>query len=86
MLIYTDGEAIPIIIGKFHYASKLGRYMAGVKRFLRTNDIKHLKPFIGKSIKDQKNKTYVFETNPNSLYRIATSGNESFEQVYRIII
>jgi hypothetical protein len=86
MLIYTDGEALPIIIGKFHYASKLGRYMAGVKQFSRTNDIKHLKPFIGKSIKDQKNKIYIFETNPNSLYRIATSGNESFEQVYRIII
>lgn len=86
MLIYSDGEALPLIIGKFHYASKLGRYMAGVKRFLRTNDIKHLKPFIGKSIKDQNNKTYIFETNPNLLYRIATSGNESFEQVYRIII
>lgn len=86
MLIYTDGQALSITIGKFHYASKLGCYMAAVKRFLRSNDPEHLKPFTGQSVKDSGNKTYIFETNPNALYRIAASGGETFEQIYRIII
>lgn len=86
MLIYTDGEARSITIGQFHDASKLGRYMAGVKRFLRSNDPDHLKPFIGQSVKDNREKIYIFETDPNALYRIAASGSESFEQIYRIII
>jgi len=86
MLIYSNGQANSIIVGTSHQASKLGRYMAGVKRFLRSNDAAHLKPFIEKSVKDSKGKAYVFETNPNAIYRIAASGGESFEQIYRIII
>lgn len=86
MLIYSDGKAHSIIVGTFHQASKLGRYMAGVKRFLRSNDAAHLKAFIGKFVKDSKGTAYVFETTPNALYRIAASGTETFEQIYRIII
>lgn len=86
MLIYSEDQAFSIIIGRFHYASKLGRYMAGVRRFLSSNDLQHLAPFIGKSVKDIHDKTYIFETDPNALYRIAASGSETFEQIYRIII
>jgi len=86
MLVYSEGEASSITISRFHYASKLGRYMAAVRRFLRSNDPEHLEPFIGKSIKDSHDKDYVFETSPNALYRIAASGSETFEQIYRIII
>lgn len=86
MLIYTDGEARSITIGQFRYASKLGRYMAGVKRFLRSNDLDHINPFIGQFVKDSRDNTYIFETDPNALYRIAASGSETFEQIYRIII
>ncbi len=86
MLIYSDGEALSITIGRFNYASKLGRYMAAVRRFLRSNDPSHLEPFIGKSVKDSRDKKYLFETSPNALYRIAASGSETFEQIYRIII
>jgi len=86
MLIYTSGEAISIILGKMPQASKVGRYMAGVSKFLRTNDPASLKAFIGKSATDIDGKKHPFETNPNTLYRISASGAESFEQVYRIII
>lgn len=86
MLIYSGGEAYAIIVGTFPNASKIGRYMAGVRKFLRSNDPAHLKPFIGKSVSDTRGKSYVFETNPNALYRLSASGGESFEQVYRIII
>ncbi len=86
MLIYADGQAHSVTVGTFRDASKLGRYMAAVRRFLRSNDPEHLKPFIGHSIKDNRNKAYAFETNLNALYRIAASGSETFEQVYRIVI
>lgn len=86
MLIYSGNQAIPIVVGTFSQASKAGRYMAAVKRFLRSNDAAHLEPFIGKKVTDKNGKTYVFETNPNALYRLAASGAETFEQVYRIII
>ena len=86
MLIYTDGEARSITVSKFSYASKLGHYSANVKRFLRTNDAEYLTPFIGQSVMDSRKNSYIFETNPNALYRIAASGSKTFEQIYRIVI
>jgi hypothetical protein len=86
MLIYTGGEAIPIILGKMTQASKVGRYMAAVSRLLNNNDLDSFKPFIGKSVTDIDGKKYVFETNPNFLYRISASGTESFKDVYKLII
>jgi hypothetical protein len=86
MLIYSQGESYAVTVATFPNASKVGRYMAAVGKFLRGNDPIHLKPFIGKSIKDAKGKTHIFETNPNAIYRIAASGGKSFEEIYRIII
>lgn len=86
MLIYSGGEAFAIVVGTFPNASKVGRYMAAVRRFLRSNDPAHLKPFVGKLVTDIKGNKHIFETNPNSLYRLSASSGESFEQVYRIII
>jgi hypothetical protein len=86
MLVYTDGQSLRITISQFREASKLGQYMAAVGRFLRTNDAAHLEPFIGKSVRDSKGNRYPLETNPNPLYRIAATGSETFEQIYRIVV
>ena len=86
MLIYSNGEAQAIIVGTSPNASKVGRYMAAVQKFLRSNEPSYLKPFIGKSVADLEGNKHVFETHPNTLYRISASGSESFEQVYRIVI
>ncbi len=86
MLIYSDEQALSIIVRNHKDASMVGKYMSAVKRFLRTNDPKHLDAFIGSSVRDLKKKTYVFETNPNALYRLAVTGSETFEQIYRIVI
>ena len=86
MLIYSNGQAFSIVVGKLRYASAIGRYMAAVKRFLISNEPGHLQPFIGKSVIDRGGTTFGFETNPNALYRLSVSGTESFEQVYRIVI
>ena len=86
MLIYSQGQVLSITVGTFYQASKVGKYMAVVGNFIRTNDINRLKPFIGKFATDNKKQKHEFETNPNTLYRLISTGNETFEQVYRIVI
>jgi hypothetical protein len=85
MLIYSNGDAYPIMLGIAREASKVGRYMSAVRKFMHTNDPASLKPFIGKHATDMRGKTHVFETRPNAIYRLAVNGAESFEQVYRIV-
>ena len=85
MLIYSNGEAKPIVLGTFRHASKAGRYMSAVRKFLQRNNPAALKPFIGKSVTDINGKAHVFETDPNTLYRLDASGTQSFEEIYRYI-
>ena len=86
MLIYTNGEEAVITVGKLTEASKIGRYMSAVAKFIRTNNPSGLAKFSKKYAKDIKGKKYLFETDPNTLYRLANSGTETFEQVYRIAV
>jgi len=86
MPLYSRGREIAIIVGDFDTASLVGRYMSAVGQFLTTNNRALLMPFTGQSATDVKGKAHPFETNPNSIYRLATAGGDVFEQVYRIIV
>ena len=86
LLIYSDGKEHVITVGSFRTASQIGEYMAGVRWFVQTNDLHHIEPFAGKSIKDVSGKRFPLETRPNVLHRLANSGGDSFEQVYRIVV
>ncbi len=86
VLIYSAGREVPITVGDFETASLVGRYMAQVRWFLESNNRAHLKPFVGKSVKDITGKSYLLETNPNALYRLAHATATSFEQIYRIVV
>ena len=86
MLVYSGGRAEIITVGSFKSASLIGKYMSAVSRFLITNDAALLKPFVGRSVSDTSGKKHLFETNPNALYRITSSGGETFESVYRIVV
>lgn len=85
LLIYSSGRERVITASKSRAASQIGKYMAHVRWFLEANDASHLKPFVGKSVKDSAGKFHPFETRPNTLYRLASS-TSSFEQIYRIIV
>lgn len=85
LLIYSGGQERTITVATSRAASRIGEYMAGVRWFLQTNDLDHLKPFIDQSVADSAGKAYLFETRPNVLHRLATGGS-SFEQIYRIIV
>jgi hypothetical protein len=86
MLVYSNGEERRITVSQFKEASKLGRYMAAVGYFLTTNEIDYLEPFIGKWVKDREGMKHLLETNPNILYRLTTTGSQTFEQIYRIVV
>ncbi len=83
--VYSGGQAYEITVPGYEPAALVGRYMAAVKEFLRTNNASNLAPFRGEWVADVYGKRYVFETRPNVLYRLDASGIEPFEQVYKIV-
>ncbi|HEX4737732.1 MAG TPA: hypothetical protein VH331_09230 [Allosphingosinicella sp.] len=85
MRVLSDGQAKMLTVNGFDEASVIGSHLAAVQRFLETNDMAELEPFVRRSVTDAAGKTHVLETDPNSLYRLAAAGSEGFEQVYRLI-
>ncbi len=86
MLLFSEGRVLQVVVGDFDAASKIGRFMAAVGEFLRTNKLAALSEFEGVSVADVSGKVHVFETRPNALYRLASAHDQSFEHIYRIIV
>ncbi len=84
--LFSRGKAIVVEVRGKEPASAVGRYMAAVGAFLHSNAVELLKPFIGQSVRDAARKHHPFETNPNTLHRLAAGGERSFEEIYRIIL
>ena len=85
MPIFTGGKQLAITVNN-KSASLIASYLSAVGRFLKTNDPKFLAKFVGRHVKDVNGKIYVFETNPNTLYRLSSAGGEPFEEIYRIVL
>lgn len=85
MLIYSEGKQISVKL-RTGSARHAGKYMSAVGAFLRSNNIRILDQFIDRGVKDIAGKRHVFETNPNTLYRLASSTDDAFEQIYRIVL
>ena len=81
--LYSNQGSIRVLVDDAN-ASSLGEFMAGVRKFLRTNKIKHLAPFVGGGIADVKGKYHRFETNPEELYRLDAKGRAVFHQIYQL--
>jgi len=85
MLLYSGGRAEVVTVNRA-VSSDIGRYMGVVSRFLSTNDPSSLYMFDDRGIVDATGRYHPFETDPNTLYRLAHAGTETFEQVYRIVV
>lgn len=83
-IITMNGPHLVKVAG-FETASLIGKHSAAVGKFIETNDASLLKPFEGVSITDTSDKAHFLETRPNHLYRLAASGSDTFEMVYRLI-
>jgi len=84
MPIFTKGEARTISVSGYENSRLVGSFMAAVGRFLETGDPAHLKPYVGKSVKDASGRKHPFETDPNTLYQLTSGGADDFSQIYRI--
>ena len=85
MLVYSKGEARTVTVDR-PAASDIGTYMSAVNRFLHTNLPTFLQPFEHRGVTDIRGIYHPFEIDPNTLYRLAHSGDEPFEQHYKIIV
>jgi hypothetical protein len=84
MTSFVDGRTAVLKL-KGEQASINGRFMAAVGQFLDTNNYGFVEPYVGVSVRDTSGKRHVFETSPNTLYRLSSAQDEPFEQNYRII-
>jgi hypothetical protein len=82
--ITTRGEKELVVRG-FEPASWAMSHRNAVRQFVETPDASLLKPFEGVSITDIRGQKYTLETRPNFLYRLAATGGEPYEQVYRLV-
>ncbi len=83
--VFSGGQAHEITVAGYAESELVGRYMAAVGEFLRTNDPSNLRPFVGEWVSDTNGRPYLLETRPNTLYRLHASGVEPFEQIYKIV-
>jgi len=81
--IYSRGRIVELWLPEDE-ASKAGRFMAAVGRFLPTGDESELRPFVGQGVRDVKGTFHPFETNENTLYRIDTTGELSVPEIYKV--
>lgn len=86
MTVVSKGRVFKAILPNFDAASVNGEYLSAVRAFLLSNDPSHLRQFEGRSVTDTAGKTHPFETDPNTLYRLAAAGTELFHNVYRLIL
>ncbi|AMG75460.1 hypothetical protein [Sphingopyxis granuli] len=85
MVVMTNGECHRIKLRDFGHASLNGDHLNAVKAFLTSNNPDLLRPFAGKSVLDTKGRAHLLETDPNTLHRIAASGEPAFPEIYRIV-
>ena len=85
MTVISNGEAREHVLLGFDQASLNGQHLNAVRQFLGSNDIEFLLPFEGRSVTDAQGRAHPFETDPNTLHRIAAQGDEVFHNVYRLI-
>jgi hypothetical protein len=83
--IYSAGRLRWIIVDA-EGARELGRYMAAVGRFLKTNRASILEPFAGGGVVNAYGQFVPFETDPNALYALDAKGEQTFHQIYQITL
>ena len=67
-----------------YYSHPIKTYNSAVNEFLRTGDVKILKPF-KRPFKDANGKLHYFEIDPDKLYEIAEQQEEpEFWEIYKI--
>ena len=83
VLLYTRGRAELIKFSDPEQVSQAMSFMASVRHFKDSQDKSTLDVYRGESVRDMHGKDHPFETNPNTLYRLASSTSERPDKFYR---
>ena len=82
----SQGRRQLVRVRGFDAASTIEKHNAAVRKFIRHRDPTFLAPFADVVMTDAAGRHHALETRPNVLLRLASSGGDGFEAVYRIII
>jgi hypothetical protein len=63
-------------------ASEIGRYWSQVNKFLGSNKLDHLAPFVGKGVRDVRGRIHPFEVRPNVLRKLDAADELDFLEIY----
>lgn len=63
-------------------ASEIGRYWSQVNKFLASNRLDYLAPFVGKGVRDVRGRVHPFEVRPNVLRKLDSAGELDFLEIY----
>lgn len=85
MNVMTGGENRRMKLRDYDQSALNGDHQNAVKAFVSSSDLDLIRPFEGKSVIDTKGKAHLLETDPNTLHRIAASGEPAFPEIYRIV-
>ena len=85
MSIYENGKQVWVEVRDSRTASRIGKFNSAVYQFIKSGNKDVLKPF-KKPFKDSKGNLHYFEINPEKLYEIAESWEETeFFEIYKTI-
>ena len=83
VLLYTRGRADLIQLNDPEQVSLATSFMASVRYFKDRQDKSAIEKYRGKSVRDLRGKDHPLETNPNTLYRLASTTVERPDKFYR---
>jgi len=75
--INENGRERYITVKDSRYASTIGKYHSAIRKFLETGDKSVLEPFKNRQIRDSNGKVHKLETDPDKLYRIDNSREDT---------
>jgi hypothetical protein len=82
--IFSKRKRLTIIAANYEQAALAGRYWDAAHRFVASNDMSLIEPFVGQSVRDAKGKLHPLETDPNAIHRLAAAGGPAFHEIYRL--
>jgi hypothetical protein len=82
--VVTEGRTRNVIVRGYEQAHVVSEYHHAVRAFLRTNNLKFLKPFRHRTVQAMNGREFVLETDPNALHRIAAMDSPQFHEIYEI--
>jgi hypothetical protein len=82
--VMTGGRFRTLTVRGYGPARLVGEHHHAAGEFVRTNDIKLIEAFNGRTVKAINGRRYVLGTDPNALHRIAAMDSPPFHEIYEI--